>query len=264
MTRGPRLIPLLAALTLIAVGLACSQSLNAAPVSTPVAEYPTAAEAPGDGPSQPGESESPTETAPRPTPEGPGVTIPTAIPAQPVIPERRRLTLDYPPRIRAGDSDIVRLTLEVDDQGNITPTASMEGNVVTGGVVEIPNLYETHTVIVQARLDLAGVEVSPPGETSAQLVPGQTVSFFWSVSPREAGTFRGTLWMHLRFVDKVSGEESQRPILAQTVEIQGANLIGLSGNAARTAGLIGSVAGTIIGFPFLQDILKFLWKRRKK
>jgi len=152
----------------------------------------------------------------------------------------------------------------VDDQGNITPTASMEGNVVTGGVVEIPNLYETHTVIVQARLDLAGVEVSPPGETSAQLVPGQTVSFFWSVSPREAGTFRGTLWMHLRFVDKVSGEESQRPILAQTVEIQGANLIGLSGNAARTTGLIGSVAGTIIGFPFLQDILKFLWKRRKK
>jgi len=258
MTRRPRLIPLLAALTLIAVGLACSQSLNAAPASTSVAESP------GDGPSQSGESESPTETAPRPTLEPPSVIEPTAVPALPAIPERRRLTLDYPPRIRAGDSDIVRLTLEVDDQGNITPTASMEGNVVKGGVVEIPNLYETHTIIVQARLDLAGVEVSPPGETSAQLVPGQTVSFFWSVSPREAGTFRGTLWLHLRFVDKVSGEESQRPILAQTVEIQGANLIGLSGNTARTAGLIGSVAGTIIGFPFLQDILKFLWKRRKK
>jgi len=264
MIRRPRLIPLLAALMLIAASLACSQSQSAAPAPTSVAEYPTAMEAPGDGPSQPGEPESPTEAAPRPTLEPPSVIEPTAVPAVAAIAERRRLTLDYPPRIRAGDSDIVRLTLEVDDQGNITPTASMEGNVVTGGVVEIPNLYETHTVIVQARLDLAGVEVSPPGETSAQLVPGQTVSFFWSVSPREAGTFRGTLWLHLRFVDKVSGEELQRPILAQTVEIQGANLIGLSGNAARTAGLIGSVAGTVIGFPFLQDILKFLWKRRKK
>ncbi len=255
MTRRPRLIPLLAALMLITAGLACSQSQSAAPAPTSAAEVPTAVEVPGDGP-----SESPTETAPRPTPEGPGV-IPTVLPA---IPERRRLTLDYPPHIRAGDSDIVRLTLEVDDQGNITPTASMEGNVVTGGVVEIPNLYETHTVIAQARLDLAGVEVSPPGETSAQLVPGQTVSFFWSVSPREAGTFRGTLWLHLRFVDKVSGEESQRPISAQTVEIQGTNFIGLSGNVARTAGVIGSVAGTVIGFPFLEDILKLLWKRRKR
>ena len=258
MIRRPRLIPLLAALMLIAASLACSQSQSAAPAPTSVAEYPTAVEAPGDG-----QSESPTETSPHPTPEGPGV-IPTTIPAQPAIPERRRLTLDYPPRIRAGDSDIVRLTLEVDDQGNITPTASVEGNVVTGGVVEIPNLYETHTVIAQARLDLAGVEISPPGETSAQLVPGQTVSFFWSVSPREAGTFRGTLWLHLRFVDKVSGEESQRPISAQTVEIQGTNFIGLSGNAARTAGVIGSVAGTVIGFPFLEDILKLLWKRRKR
>jgi hypothetical protein len=259
MIRRPRLVPLLAALMLIAVSLACSSSLSAAP-----APAPTAAEAPGDSPSQPGESESPTEAAQRPTLAPPSVIEPTAIPAAAAIPERRRLTLDYPPHIRAGDSDLVRLTLEVDDQGNLTPTASVEGNVVTGGVVEIPNLYETHTVIVQARLDLAGVEVSPPGETSAQLVPGQTVSFFWSVSPREAGTFRGTLWLHLRFVDKVSGEELQRPILAQTIEIQGANLIGLSGNAARTAGLIGSVAGTVIGFPFLQDILKFLWKRRKK
>jgi hypothetical protein len=31
--------------------------------------------------------------------------------------------------MRAGDSDIVRLTLEVDDLGNITPTAEIEGNV---------------------------------------------------------------------------------------------------------------------------------------
>ena len=240
MIRRPRLIPLLVALMLIAASLACSQSQSAAPAPTSVAEYPTAVEAPGDR-----QSESPTEAAPRPTPEGPGV-IPTVLPAQPAIPERRRLTL------------------EVDDQGNLTPTASVEGNVVTGGVVEIPNLYETHTVIAQARLDLAGVEVSPPGETSAQLVPGQTVSFFWSVSPREAGTFRGTLWLHLRFVDKVSGEESQRPISAQTVEIQGTNFIGLSGNVARTAGVIGSVAGTVIGFPFLEDILKLLWKRRKR
>ena len=91
------------------------------------------------------------------------VVSPTEIPetAQPAMPERRYLTLEFPPKIRAGDSDIVRLTLEVDDKGNIVPTAEIEGNVVKGQVIEIPNLYETHHVIAEARFDIAGVEVRP-------------------------------------------------------------------------------------------------------
>ena len=69
--------------------------------------------------------------------------IPTSPPVivaspQPAIPERRFLALEFPPRIRAGDSDVVRLTLEMDDLGNITPTAVVGGNVVTGDVIEIP------------------------------------------------------------------------------------------------------------------------------
>jgi hypothetical protein len=35
----------------------------------------------------------------------------------------------------------------------------------------------------------------------------------------EAGVYRGTVWLFLRFVDKVSGEESRNAISAQTVEI---------------------------------------------
>src|SRR5215475_13076124 len=50
--------------------------------------------------------------------ETPSISTPV-----PAIPERRELTLEYPPKIRAGDSDIVRLTLEVNEHGDITPTA---------------------------------------------------------------------------------------------------------------------------------------------
>ena len=89
-----------------------------------------------------------------------GTIVPTLQPviaptAQPAIPERRRLTLEFPPQIRAGDSDRVRLTLEVDDLGNLTPTAEFAGNVVKGEVIEIPNLYESHQVIAEARFDIA-------------------------------------------------------------------------------------------------------------
>jgi len=196
-----------------------------------------------------------------PTPFTPEETIPTTLPA---IPERRRLTLEFPAKIRAGDSDVVRLTLEVDDLGSITPTAQFEGNVVTGEVVEIPNLYETHNVIAEAKFDIAGLQISPPDLISQTLSQGQSVNFFWSIRPTEVGTYRGTIWFYLRFVDKVSGEESRKTISAQIVEIGAVNLLGLPANIVRTAGSIGSVVGAIICFPFFEDIVKFVFSRRRR
>ena len=201
---------------------------------------------------------------PQPT-ESPSLTaMAPEVAAQPAIPERRLLTLEFPPRIRAGDSDLVRLTLEVDDLGNLTPTAQIGGNVVTGTIVEIPNVYETHQVIAETRFDLAGMEVRPPDLVSEALTPGSSVTFQWSIRPAEVGIYRGTIWLYLRFVEKQGGEESRKTVSAQIVEIEAVNLLGLSGEFARTTGIIGSVVGTIIGFPFFEDILKFLLKRRNK
>jgi hypothetical protein len=204
-----------------------------------------------------------------PTGSGPTQSLPsTALPprgtAQPAIPERRRLTLEFPPQIRAGDSDLVRLTLEVDDLGNLTPTAEVGGNVLSGEVVEIPNLYESHHVIAETRFDLAGMEVRPAELVSEALAPGNSVTFRWSIRPPEVGVYRGTIWLYLRFVDKQTGEESRKTVSAQLVEIEAVNFLGLSGEWARTTGIIGSVVGTIIGLPFLEDIIKFLLKRRNK
>jgi hypothetical protein len=183
----------------------------------------------------------------------------------PEIPETRRLTLEYPPKMRAGvESSIVRLTLEVDDLGKITPTAQFEGNVVTGETVEIPNLYETHTVLVEAQLDLAGMQISPPGATFEVLQPGKPATFYWSIRPEDAGTYRGTVWLHLNFRDKLSGEENRIAVSAQIVEIEAVDFFGLSVNVARTSGVVGSIIGGVVGLPFLEDIVKFLFKRRKK
>jgi hypothetical protein len=179
----------------------------------------------------------------------------------PALPERRFLTLEYPPRMRAGDSDIIRLTLEVDDLGNITPTAEIEGNVVTGEVIEIPNLYETHQVIVESRFDVAGMEVRPDDLISAPISQVQTAVFYWSIRPNDVGFYRGTIWLYLRFVDKSSGEESRKTVSAQIVEIEAVNLLGFSANVARATGMAGSVVGTILGFPFFEDALKLLFRK---
>ena len=152
----------------------------------------------------------------------------------------------------------------MDEFGNLTPTAEVAGNVIKGDTVVIPNLYDTHYVTAEARLDMAGVEVRPPDLTSEPLLPGQSVTFYWSVRPSETGVYRGTAWLMLKFVDKVSGEESERAISAQRVEVEAVNFLGLSANFARTAGTVGSFIGGVIGFPFFEDIVKFIFRRRRK
>jgi hypothetical protein len=190
---------------------------------------------------------------------------PTQIAAVPAIPETRRLTLEFPSKMRAGvEADIVRLTLEVDELGNITPTAQIEGNVVVGETIEIPDLYETHNVTAEARLDLAGMQVQPADAIYEPLKRGQSATFYWSIRPQETGTYRGTVWLHLNFADKSTGEQSRIAVSAQIVEIEAVDFFGLSVNLVRTSGVIGSIVGGVVGFPFIEDIIKFLFKRRKK
>jgi hypothetical protein len=235
-------------LTLMAISLACGFSA-AAPISirTPAATFLALALAG-------------TPPVPHPTFEALPLVV-TAVPGVPKLslPEYRRLTLEFPPQMRVGDSEVVRLTLEADTLGHITPTAVLEGNKITGGVVQVPNLYDTHNVVAEARLDLAGADIRPADVIDEPLLPGQSVTFFWSVHPMSMGTFSGTAWLFLIFVDKASAAESRMPLSAQPIEIQATNFLGLNGGVARSLGGIGTILGAVLGFPFATDILKWLF-----
>ena len=198
---------------------------------------------------------SATEAITRPTQNLPPATqAPTAIPR---IPEQRRLTLEFPPKIRAGNADTVRLTLEVDEFGNLTPTAEIDGNQIVGERVEIPNLYETHTIIAESRLVMAGLDVLPAEMISEPLLPGEKVTFYWSLHPEDAGKYRGTVWLYLRFIPKDGGAETRRTLSAQPIEIEATTFLGFKAGPARTVGAIGSFIGVILGFPFADDVLKY-------
>jgi hypothetical protein len=182
----------------------------------------------------------------------------------PAVPEARMLTLEYPSAIRAGDSDVVRLTLEVDDLGNLTPTVSVAGNTTQGQVILVPDVYETHNVVAEARLDLAGVDVKPEGLVSEPLLRGKKVTFYWSVQPAEIGHFKGTVWFYLHFVPRGVGEESRQALSAQPIEIDATALLGLKAGWARWLGLAGTFLGTVLGFPFLEQLLLVFWKRIRR
>ena len=203
------------------------------------------------------------EDAPRPAPTAPlGLEPDTpAATAVPRLSEQRRLTLEFPPTIRAGDSDTVRLTLEVDEMGNLTPTAVVDGNVVTGETIEIPDLYETHFVLAEARFDMAGVQIIPPDTVSEPLLPREKVTFYWSVRPEETGQYRGTIWLYLQFVPKDGGDSLTRTISAQFIEINATTFMGLKAGPARWLGAIGTFISGVLGMPFFEELAKWLWRR---
>lgn len=210
-----------------------------------------------------------TEGSQAPTDGAPAEPITDGTPEPPsfeaALLETRRLTLEFPPKIKADTiSDIIRLTLEVDDLGNITPTAFYQENSITGEVIQIPDLYETHNVGVETRFDIAGLQIEPAGLVYQPLTKGQPVSFHWSIRAPHVGKFRGTIWVHLVFTDKTTEEVSRRAISAQIVDIEAVDFFGFSTNFVRTSGVVGSVLGVIVGFPFFDDVVRYLLSKRKR
>ncbi len=184
--------------------------------------------------------------------------VPTPAPtALPVLTEARRLNLEWPPKLREGESGLIKMTLEVDDQGNLAPTAEVEGNIVRGETVIIQDLYDTHHVVAEARLDMAGVEISPNGEISEALRPGQSVTFYWNIRTPQVGRFKGTVWLHLLFIP-MNGEEpeSRTMVSAQLIDVETVNFLGLGGTSARLLGGVGTLVGSILG---LDNVISWVW-----
>ncbi len=187
-----------------------------------------------------------------------------AVSAPPAILEARSLILEWPSRIRLGDSDVVHLTLDVGSNGSLTPTAEIAGHVTSGQTVFIPDVYATHNVIAEARLELAGVQMDPSGPASQHLGKGQKVTFFWSIRPGSIGKYRGIAWFSLRFVPLAGGAESEQTLAAFPLEFDTVSFLGLKAGPARLLGAVGTFISSLLGLPFLEQGLRWLWKRIKK
>lgn len=165
------------------------------------------------------------------------------------MPETRRLILEYPATIRAGEADRLRLDFEVQE------------NATDAGIV---NAYETYQVIAESRLEMAGMNLRPAGSVSEALLPGQRVTFFWSVRPDEVGKTQGTVWLYLRFIPKAGGPEIRQPISAQTIEIESTTFLGLRAEAATVLGVMGLLIGVALSFSFLVDGIKWILKKNNR
>ncbi len=189
-----------------------------------------------------------------PTPQIPTIAFLDRINQE--VRENRLLVLEYPSRLRVGDSHTLRLKIDMGEKGNLPVAPEVTGYEPGNEPLIIPDVYNTHNLIVEALLDMSGVQHAPSGELSETLRPGKPVMFLWHLRALEASKYRGTIWLHLRFDPLDGGSESSSLLSARLIDIEAFDFFGLNGSLARVVGSVGLVMGSILG---LDGVVSRLW-----
>jgi len=156
---------------------------------------------------------------------------------RPAIPGGRILTLRFPENMRVGEAASARLILSEEQ-----PAA-----------LQFPDIFQSHNVLAEARLELPGLKILPANSVRQPLRPGQPAIFYWSIIAAQAGRYEGKAWFYLTFLSLSDGSATRLALSAQPVEIVARGFLGLPAAPTRALGLLGSILGAVLGFPILFD-----------
>ncbi|NPV55882.1 MAG: hypothetical protein HPY76_04290 [Anaerolineae bacterium] len=136
------------------------------------------------------------------------------------------VNLTYPRALWLGDDGVIDLRLSAQELIAIAPA-------VNHGQTAVTDLFETQRVVVEARLQLVGMDYAPTGSSLEPLAPGSQVRFNWRVNANRPGNGNGTVWVHLRLVPKNGGEELRLPVYAFPVSIAVKDWFGIDTGSIR-------------------------------
>lgn len=168
---------------------------------------------------------------------------------RPAILQERDIELKWPSTMRIGDIKTIELTF--------LPTA--EGFASSRLYPGLVDVYTNYNVMVEARYEVAGVNVIPANPTRESLFVGQSVRFKWDISVYDEGDFTGTIWLSLRFVPLDGSDPVQVPIFVNEVTLHARTLFNMSGPVTRITGSLGFI---IVIFLFFNDMIIII-KRKK-
>jgi hypothetical protein len=202
------------------------------PYATPIAQATV----------RPQPTEIPVDTSPSPPadqePTSEPVGLPTPLPA-----EKRTIELEWPTRLRLGDSDTVRLALIPSQAGYTVTTEFPDHTTITQTVmVSRPQGFELTAL---ASLNGVGFDLSPAGEQERILPVGEIVTWRWSLTPRSPGQHRISVILLLRWqpLPGTAGTMLESEAYSRSLTVNVVSFFGLTRGQAMTGGLFGLVFG---------------------
>lgn len=138
--------------------------------------------------------------------------------------------LQRPAWIRMGDEGKIRLSLE--ETGSQSPCPALANSQ--------PVLS---TVSLASRLELPGVSSSPGSQLNQPIIPCRPVFQAWTIYPVKAGSFSGTVWLHLAVNWLHAENEPQLPVATIPLDFDVIGLAGLTGGQARLVGVLAILIG---------------------
>jgi hypothetical protein len=165
--------------------------------------------------------------------------------------------------MRAGDSDVVRLSLVPAVEGYVAEP-EIEGHAVEPEEVPMVVARPGYTGYAIATLSAAGLETASAAPQQQLLVPGQSNVWRWTVSPAAPGTYRVVINLSVRWVPEADTHlpgPFEEAVWSRILTIEARSTLGLSGKQTDWIGVGGSLLGVISGLPFTGKLLEVLWKR---
>jgi hypothetical protein len=201
--------------------------------------------APAMQPTTPVEAPAATEAPAAEVTEAPQPTQPVATPI-PTI-EKRVIELEWPARLRLGESDVLRLALVPSEDG-YTARAEFEEHPLATQDIQIkhPSGYTLYGI---ARLHGVGFEIAPSGDQRRLVPPGEAVTWRWSLAARQAGQQRISVELDLRWEpDPASpGPVGESLAFGRSLEVEVVSFMGLTRFQALGLGMFSLLLGGGLG-----------------
>ena len=170
----------------------------------------------------------------------------TQTPEPPPFHEERIAEVEYPHRMRLGESDVVRLSVIPDDTG-YQITAEFPEHTAEPSSVNIPR-QAGFDLALAARLDGVSFDFSPEGDQFQDWLPDERMEWRWTISPERTGQQRLSLILTFHWLPQAGNDAPARQsvIYSRGLDVQVTAMLGLTtaqwnmlGGTALVLGLAG-------------------------
>jgi hypothetical protein len=133
-----------------------------------------------------------------------------------------QISVRWPKDFRLGITESIQVLVSQGEEEFSLNGAALD----SASLISDPSL-EPYYANLEARVELAGLQVDPPGLLSKNIQADQNVKFTWKISADQSGVYAGTIWLYLNLVPKnPTDPKVQEILLAKPIEIQVKSLFG--------------------------------------